>query len=93
MEGKSYSWMAVLDNGCVLTVCYSQILDDDFLHALRIFRDSSSKAVRLIASVHGGELDRYVRSSSLQCYHPLTRNTESLSGTHSFIGKCVRPSG
>ena len=37
---------------------YRQIVDDNFLHALRIFRDKASKAVRLQASVHRGELKR-----------------------------------
>ncbi|KAL1957919.1 hypothetical protein VTO42DRAFT_5311 [Malbranchea cinnamomea] len=35
-----------------------QIIDDDFLHALRIYRDTDSKAVRLVAQVHEGELTR-----------------------------------
>ncbi|KAK2757351.1 hypothetical protein FQN54_004865 [Arachnomyces sp. PD_36] len=35
-----------------------QIVDDDFLHALRIYKDKSTKAVRLQASVHRGELKR-----------------------------------
>jgi hypothetical protein len=37
---------------------YSQIYDDNFLHALRIFRDRITGAVRLQASVHQGELKR-----------------------------------
>jgi hypothetical protein len=35
-----------------------QIIDDDFLHALRIYRDRDSKAVRLQASVLRGEMKR-----------------------------------
>ncbi|PYH45441.1 uncharacterized protein BP01DRAFT_356486 [Aspergillus saccharolyticus JOP 1030-1] len=35
-----------------------QIVDDDFLHALRVYRDEVSGAVRLQASVHKGELKR-----------------------------------
>jgi hypothetical protein len=37
-----------------------QIVDDDFLHALRIYRDRDSKAVRLQASVLRGEMKRFV---------------------------------
>lgn len=40
---------------------YSQIIDDNYLHALRIYRDRDSKAVRLQASVHKGEMKRYAR--------------------------------
>ncbi|TPR08998.1 Maltose acetyltransferase family protein [Aspergillus niger] len=35
-----------------------QIVDDDFLHALRVYRDNVSGAVRLQASVHKGEMKR-----------------------------------
>ncbi|WEW55143.1 hypothetical protein PRK78_000571 [Emydomyces testavorans] len=35
-----------------------QILDDNFLHALRIYQDIETKAVRLQASIHQGELQR-----------------------------------
>ncbi|KAM0110724.1 hypothetical protein ACP6JB_003511 [Aspergillus fumigatus] len=35
-----------------------QILDDNYLHALRIYRDKVSGAVRLQASVHKGEMKR-----------------------------------
>lgn len=35
-----------------------QIVDDDFLHALRIYRDRNSRAVRLQASVLHGEMKR-----------------------------------
>lgn len=37
-----------------------QIVDDDFLHALRIYRDRNSRAVRLQASVLHGEMKRFV---------------------------------
>jgi hypothetical protein len=40
-----------------------QIMDDNFLHALRIFREKTTKAIRLQASVIRGEMKRY---SSLQ---------------------------
>jgi hypothetical protein len=43
----------------VLTGC-RQIIDDDFLHAFRIYRDRDSKAVRLQASVLHGEMKRFV---------------------------------
>ncbi|KAL4795558.1 hypothetical protein BDV19DRAFT_166908 [Aspergillus venezuelensis] len=36
----------------------SPILDDDFLHALRVYRDKVSGAIRLQASVHKGEMKR-----------------------------------
>ncbi|OXV09983.1 hypothetical protein Egran_02258 [Elaphomyces granulatus] len=36
----------------------SQILDDGYLHALRIYRDTVSGAVRLQASIHKGEMKR-----------------------------------
>ncbi|PWY84514.1 hypothetical protein BO94DRAFT_101548 [Aspergillus sclerotioniger CBS 115572] len=38
-----------------------QIVDDDFLHALRVYRDNVSGAVRLQASVHKGEMKRFHR--------------------------------
>ncbi|KAL4938194.1 hypothetical protein BDV06DRAFT_60439 [Aspergillus oleicola] len=36
----------------------SPILDDDFLHALRVYRDKETGAIRLQASVHKGEMKR-----------------------------------
>lgn len=42
----------------------SQIIDDGYLHALRIYRDTVSGAVRLQASIHKGEMKRCV----LACY-------------------------
>lgn len=36
----------------------SQIIDDDFVYALRVYRDKLSKAVRIQTSVHKGEMDR-----------------------------------
>ncbi|KAL2867099.1 uncharacterized protein BJX67DRAFT_114289 [Aspergillus lucknowensis] len=36
----------------------SPILDDDFVHALRVYRDGVTGAVRLQASVHRGEMKR-----------------------------------
>ncbi|KAL4916282.1 hypothetical protein BDW62DRAFT_186420 [Aspergillus aurantiobrunneus] len=36
----------------------SPIMDDDFLHALRVYRDKFTGAVRLQASVHKGEMKR-----------------------------------
>ncbi|PYI10128.1 hypothetical protein BO78DRAFT_306645 [Aspergillus sclerotiicarbonarius CBS 121057] len=38
-----------------------QIVDDGFLHALRVYRDNVSGAVRLQASVHKGEMKRFHR--------------------------------
>ena len=38
----------------------SLIIDDRYLHALRIYQDRTSGAVRLQASVHEGELERYL---------------------------------
>lgn len=38
-----------------------KIVDDNFLHALRIYHDTTSGAVRLQASVHKGEMKRSVR--------------------------------
>jgi hypothetical protein len=35
-----------------------QIIDDGYLHALRIYRDTVSGAVRLQASIHKGEMKR-----------------------------------
>ncbi|KAI2793083.1 hypothetical protein POX_b03130 [Penicillium oxalicum] len=35
-----------------------QIIDDDFVYALRVYRDKLSKAVRIQTSVHKGEMDR-----------------------------------
>lgn len=36
----------------------SQIVDDSYLHGLRVYRDTVSGAVRLQASVHKGEMRR-----------------------------------
>ncbi|KAL2814920.1 hypothetical protein BJX63DRAFT_420543 [Aspergillus granulosus] len=36
----------------------SPILDDDYLHALRVYRDKITGAVRLQASIHRGEMKR-----------------------------------
>ncbi|KAL4768134.1 hypothetical protein BDW60DRAFT_198526 [Aspergillus nidulans var. acristatus] len=36
----------------------SPIIDDDFVHALRVYRDTVTGAVRLQASVHKGEMKR-----------------------------------
>ncbi|KAL3493648.1 hypothetical protein BJX62DRAFT_71212 [Aspergillus germanicus] len=36
----------------------SPILDDDYMHALRVYRDTKTGAVRLQASVHKGEMKR-----------------------------------
>lgn len=38
---------------------YSLIDDDNFTHALRIYRDRISGAIRLQASVHEGDMKRY----------------------------------
>jgi hypothetical protein len=37
---------------------YRQILDDTYRHALRIYHDTVSGAIRLQASVHLSEMDR-----------------------------------
>ena len=54
-----------------------QIVDDDFLHALRIYRDRDSKAVRLQASVLRGEMKRFVdcqeADESASCTHLASR--------------------
>ncbi|KAJ5390571.1 uncharacterized protein N7496_001639 [Penicillium cataractarum] len=34
-----------------------QIIDDDYAHALRVYRDKTTKSVRLQASVHKGDMD------------------------------------
>ena len=44
-----------------------RIIDDDYLHALRIYRDRDSKAVRLQASVLRGEMKRLVIATKLSC--------------------------
>lgn len=36
----------------------SQIIDDDYTHALRVYRDKTTKSVRLQASVHKGDMDQ-----------------------------------
>jgi hypothetical protein len=40
---------------------HRKILDDQFEHALRLFRDRDSHGFRLQASVRRGELKQYVR--------------------------------
>jgi hypothetical protein len=45
---------------CFSLTLLSQIMDDNFLHALRVFRDKNSKAIRLQASVIRGEMKGYV---------------------------------
>lgn len=41
-------------------VIYSLIDDDNFIHALRVYRDRMSGAIRLQASVHEGDMRRYI---------------------------------
>lgn len=38
----------------------SQIIDDNYPHALRVYQDTVTGAVRLQASVHRGDMDRFV---------------------------------
>jgi hypothetical protein len=45
---------------CTKTFVDSLITDDNYRHALRIYRDRISGAVRLQASVHDGEMKRYL---------------------------------
>ena len=51
----------------LLTV-HSQIVDDNFKHALRLFKEKDSGGIRLQASVLSGELKRYSFVSSLCRY-------------------------
>lgn len=37
---------------------HRQIIDDSYLHALRVYRDNITQTVRLQASVHEGEMKR-----------------------------------
>lgn len=37
----------------------STITDDDYVHALRVYRDTVTGAVRLQSSVHLGDLNQY----------------------------------
>lgn len=46
-----------------MVMLISQIIDDNFLHALRVYRDRDTKAVRLQASVHRGEMKRSVQDA------------------------------
>lgn len=36
------------------------ITDDDYVHALRVYKDTVTGAVRLQSSVHLGDLNQYV---------------------------------
>lgn len=45
-----------------MLILSSQIVDDDYPHALRVYQDRVSGAVRLQASVHKGIMDRSVRA-------------------------------
>lgn len=38
----------------------STITDDDYVHALRVYKDTVTGAVRLQSSVHLGDLNQYV---------------------------------
>lgn len=55
---------------CHLTNMSRQIIDDNFLHALRIFRDHETKSVRIQASVHQGELEKYAAAPVLDSAYP-----------------------
>ena len=59
-----------------------QIVEDNYLHALRIFRDRNSEAVRLQASVHGGEM-KYMPVWTAFITHQLS-SKEWMSQTSSY---------
>ena len=48
---------------CLTNTVYSLIDDDNFIHALRVYRDRLSGAIRLQASVHEGDMRRYLLQS------------------------------
>lgn len=56
-EGKLRSPFDFINQDHVLTIC-RQIVENNTLHALRIYQDTTSKAVRLQASIHRGEMKR-----------------------------------
>lgn len=67
-EGKVFEDGAEEDNPVLTAI--RQIKDDNYHHALRVYRDIPSGAVRLQASVHKGEMKRYVGSTTalwLEC--------------------------
>lgn len=54
-------WVQILYNIwlCIDLCCRSLIDDDNFIHALRVYRDRISGAIRLQASVHEGDMRRW----------------------------------
>lgn len=55
-EYNIYPYVGPLSTNAV----YSLIDDDNFIHALRVYRDRMSGAIRLQASVHEGDMRRYL---------------------------------
>ncbi|PKY08365.1 hypothetical protein P168DRAFT_246889 [Aspergillus campestris IBT 28561] len=49
------------------------IIDDDYLHALRVYRDKESNAIRLQASIHKGEMNRSPVWTAFITEHVVTR--------------------
>ena len=48
----------LLSRSCNLLTLFRLIIDDNYEHVLRVFKDRDSGAIRLQASVRSGELKR-----------------------------------
>ena len=66
------------------------IIDDGYLHALRIYRDRDSKAVRLQASVLRGEMKRLVITTKLSCGSTYTNISNRAPVWTAFITNYLR---
>lgn len=60
----------------------STITDDDYVHALRVYKDTVTGAVRLQSSIHLGDLNQYVncRLNELNIKWLITMNAVHPSG-------------
>lgn len=73
---------------CTKSDAGSQINDDGFLHALRVYRDAISGAVRLQSSVHNGEMKRYIGLKNIRLVKSSTDcalQSPCLDGIHNIL--------
>jgi hypothetical protein len=71
---------------------FRQIRDDNYLHALRVFLDKDSDAVRLQASIMQGEMKRYHRSLSASPASPLTDHVSRTPVWTAFVTESIASS-
>ena len=72
---------------------FRRIIDDQYEHALRLFRDRDTSVIRLQASVQTGALKRSEKGSRHNSHICAYFVAESLSGQPSSMIKYIRPHG